>query len=1173
MPSRHSITRIFALLVLLLGAAALRAADLDLKKLPPAAASHDFIKDIKPLLEASCVKCHGAGKQKGEFRIDSRAALLKGGHEGKAIVEGDSEKSPMIHFAARLVEDMEMPPKGKGEALTAQQIGVLRSWIDQGAKWPDSVKLVEPPATEELSKAALALLPKPADRKIDFVKDVQPIFVSACYGCHGPKKQEAALRLDHKPTALKGGERGVAIIPGKSTESLLIHLVSGLLKDEFMPKKGERLSAEQVGVLRAWIDQGAQWPESASVALKNKTDHWAFKAPIKPAPPVVQDKTWPKNAIDNFILARLEKEGLKPSAEAEKITLLRRISLDLIGLPPSIKDVEAYLADQSPDAYQKQIERLLASPHYGERWGRHWLDGARYADSDGFEKDKPRSAWPYRDWVINAVNRDLPYDQFVIEQIAGDQLANPTQEQIVATGFLRNSMINEEGGVDPEQFRMEAMFDRMEAIGKSVLGLTVQCCQCHTHKYDPITHDEYYRLFAFLNNDHEAQPMVYTPGELRMRADVLRQVSETEADLKHKNPDWESRMAKWEEEWQARPKIEWKVIQPVVEDISTGGQRYIPQKDGSFFAGGYQPTKHDVKMTITTDVKNITAFRLECMNDSNLPAHGPGRSKFGSFALTEFKVEAASAKEPGKRQAVKFNKASSDLEPPPETPINLLFNEKKPVKRFIGPASYAIDAKANTAWSNDLGPGRRNRDCTAVFNAEKPIEHEGGTELTIRLTQNHGGWNSDDLHANNLGRFRLSITTAENAGADVIPPNVRQILAVPRDKRSPAQVAAVFAYWRTTQPEWKEANTKIDQFWKAHPEGTTQMVLEARDEMRLTSVLKRGDWLKPAKPVSPGVPAFLHPLPANAPPTRLTFARWLVDPKSPTAARSMVNRMWQNYFGIGIVATSEDFGTQCEPPSHPELLDWLACDFMEKGWSLKEMHRLIVNSATYKQSSKVTPELYSKDQYNRLLARSARLRVEGEIVRDISLAVSGLLNPAVGGRSVMPPAPAFLFQPPASYAPFPWVDEIGPERYRRAIYTYRRRSTPYPLLQTFDAPEGTTSCVRRGRSNTPLQALMTLNETLYVESAQGLARRILEEGGTSDTDRINYAFRRTLSRLPTDNELKRLQALLEKQRAAKVEGAGNPPENLPAGTTPADFAAYTTVSRVLLNLDETITKE
>ncbi len=1014
-------------------------------------------------------------------------------------------------------------------------------------------------------------------QEVDFARDVRPILESKCYACHGPKKQQSDFRLDDRSRAFRGGTEGVAIVPGHADRSALVHRIAPEADpDEAMPPKGDRLTPEQVAAVRAWVDKGAIWPEDTGRALAG---HWAFRAPTRPAPPEVRDRSWPRNPVDRFVLARLEAEGLTPSPEADRATLIRRLSLDLVGLPPTIAEVDAFVADGSPDAYEKAVDRLVASPHYGERWGRHWLDVARYADTDGFEKDKARHIWFYRDWVISAFNRDLPFDRFVIEQIAGDLLPGATQDQSVATGFLRNSTVNEEGGIDPEQFRMEAMFDRVEAIGKGVLGLTVQCAQCHTHKFDPITHEEYYRLFAFLNNDDEPSRLVYTPDEQMRVAAVRRQVREAEDGIRHANPDWRDRMDRWEDDRSRAPAPKWTVVQAPFEDISTGGQKYLMLPDGSFRAAGYAPTKHTAKVTVKVNLPRITAFKLELMNDANLPAYGPGRSLWGTCALTEFKVEAGSKD----RKPVKIARVSADFEQA-EAPLEAYYDDRSGKKRVVGPASYAIDGKDETAWGIDAGPGRRNVGHEAVFVADKPVEGPDGIELTFGLAQSHGGWNSDDLMTNNLGRFRLSVTGDPDAVADPVPVRVREALAVPRDRRSPEQVEAIFAHWRTTVPAWKAENDRAEAFWKDHPAGATTLVLQSRAEPRTTSVLKRGDFLKPARPVGPGVPAFLHQLPPGAPLNRLTFARWLVDPKSPTTARTFVNRAWQGYFGTGLVATSEDLGTQAEPPSHPELLDWLAVDFMEKGWKIKDLHRTIVTSAAYRQSSKATPDRLAKDPYNRLLGRGARLRVEGEVVRDIQLSASGLLNPAMGGRSVMPPAPAFLFQPPASYAPFPWVEEKGPDRYRRGVYTWRRRTTPYPMLATFDVPEGNTSCVRRNRSNTPLQALMTLNETIAVEAARALARLALADGGPTDPDRVTYAFRRCVGRPPTADEKAVLLKLLVDQRKRFADGWNSPwemvtgsksdrPVDLPGGASPTDWAAYTVVARVLLNLDETITKE
>ncbi len=1007
---------------------------------------------------------------------------------------------------------------------------------------------------------------------VDFHRDIRPILSNACFQCHGPdeKNRKADLRLDTKSGTFEDRGDYFIIVPGKPEKSRLIQRITAPDPKKRMPpaKSGKKLSPQQIDLILRWVQQGAKWSE-----------HWAFVPPVRPALPAVKNSRWLRTPIDAFILARLEREGLRPAPPADRATLLRRLSLDLIGLPPTPAEVDAFLADSSPNAYEKQVERLLQSPHYGEHWGRRWLDAARYADSDGYEKDKSRQVWAYREWVINTLNRDLPYDQFVVEQLAGDLLPHATQGQRVATGFLRNSMLNEEGGVDPEQFRMEAMFDRMDAIGKSILGLTIQCAQCHNHKFDPFTQEEYYRMFAFLNSDYEANIAVYTPEEQRKRAEIFRRIGAIEADLRHRHPDWPRRMAEWEATVKG-DQPDWRIVRPELD--ASGGQKHYLLADGSVLAQGYAPTKHTTEFTVRTDLPAITAVRLELLNDPNLPLGGPGRSIKGLFALTEFRVTAAPADHPSQKKQVKIVRATADVNPP-ERELEPIFNDRTKRRRVTGPIDYAIDGKDETAWGIDIGPGRSNVPRKAVFVFDKPITFPKGAVLTFRLTQNHGGWNSDDNQNNNLGRFRFAITTAPNPTADPLPQHVRQILAVPPERRSAAQTAVVFRYWRTTVPEWRDANARIEELWRQHPEGSTQLVLQARPEPQPTHMLKRGDFLKPGKVVGPGVPAFLHPLPEQAPPNRLTFARWLVDRNSPTTARAIVNRVWQAYFGTGIVSTSEDLGSQSEAPSHPELLDWLAVEFMDRGWSLKTLHRLIVTSAVYRQSAHVTPELLARDPLNRWLAHGPRLRVEAEVVRDIALDASGLLDETIGGPSVFPPAPAFLFQPPASYGPKIWPEDTGHGRYRRALYTFRYRSVPYPMLQAFDAPNGDFSCVRRARSNTPLQALTTLNEPLFLECARALARRTVGEGGRTDHQRLEYAFRRCLARKPSANEARALLALLDKQLRRYQSGEVDPgpliaedpkqPSTLPKGVTAPQLAAWTVVARVLLNLDETITKE
>jgi hypothetical protein len=1008
--------------------------------------------------------------------------------------------------------------------------------------------------------------------KIDFARDVRPILSNNCFLCHGndDKNRQAGLRLDLKEKAFGAGDSGaVAIKPGKSDESELVRRIFSTHADEAMPptKSGKKLTDAEKKTLREWIAQGAAWGK-----------HWSFEPPIRPAIPVVKGHSWVKNPIDAFILHRLELAKLTPSTPANRRTLIRRLSLDLVGLPSS---QEATLRFEAGGNLEREIDVLLDSPHYGERWARWWLDAARYADSDGFEKDKSRQVWMYRDWVVNAFNRDLPYDRFVIEQIAGDMLPNADSHNQIATGFLRNSMINEEGGVDPEQFRMEAMFDRMDAVGKSVLGLTIQCAQCHTHKFDPIQHEDYYRMFAALNNAHEANIAVYSSGDQAKREAIVAAIRKIEDELKSKHPNWKSELAAWEKTVPA-PKSEWETLRLAVDDISTGGQRYLQMEDGSLLAQGYAPTKHTVLLTAKTSLESIAAVRLDLMNDPNLPLGGPGRSIVGSGALSEFEVEAAPANEPDKRKRVKIGTAAADFNAP-ERPLEGMFNDKSNKKRIVGPLAFALDGKEETAWTTDAGPGRRGVPRHAVFKFAKPIVNKGGSILTIKLKQNHGGWNSDDNQNCNLGRIKISATKDEKAVADSVPADVRTVLAVSEPSWTPRQRELVFNHWRTLNPQWKDANDRIEAEWKKHPQETTQLVLHERQQPRKTHLLYRGDFLQPKQEVKAGTPSFLHGSADNERFDRLAFAKWLVDRKSPTTARAIVNRVWLAYFGQGLVSTPEDLGSQSEPPSHPELLDWLAIEFMESGWSMKKLHKLIVSSNAYQQSSKVTPEALSADPYNRLLARGPRFRVDGETVRDIALAASGLLNLTMGGPSVFPPAPDFLFQPPVSYGPKIWPESKGADRYRRALYTFRYRSVPFPMLQNFDAPNGDASCVCRTRSNTPQQALTSLNEPLFLECARALARLTVEKGGANDDGRLSFAFERCTNRLPTAKEKTVLVAFLDKETKRFADKNAKPwdlaaddpkkPPPLPKDVTPAQLAAWTAVSRVLLNLDETIVKE
>jgi len=1015
-------------------------------------------------------------------------------------------------------------------------------------------------------------LPSAATRGVDFAVDIQPLLAGRCYSCHGPEKQKGDLRWDDRASVLKGGENGPVLVPGNSSASRVIRLIAGLEPDSIMPPRGERLDAAQIGLFRAWIDQGAKWPEAVAGAAASKRDHWGFRAPVRPALPLVKHRDWPHNPIDRFILARLDKERFKPSPEAGRTTLIRRLSLDLTGLPPTIGEVDEFVKDRAPDAYEKLVDRLLSSPHYGERWGRHWLDVARYADTNGYEKDQPRSIWPYRDWVIQALNRDLPYDQFLTEQLAGDLLPNPTLDQCVATGFLRNSMLNQEGGIEPEQFRVEALIDRIDTLGKSCLGLTLNCCQCHNHKYDPFSQKEYYQLFALLNNDDEAFLEVPSSAQARQRAQILEQIHTLEDQALAKDAGLGARMATWEATLTGSTNA-WQVLDP--KEWFNFATKFEKEPDLSLLAGGDLQRGGVTRVWVETTLTNITGFRLEALTNNNLMYGGPGQRGKGSFLIKEFAVEVSSLDGTGPTNRLHFRRASANAEAPGFGITN------------------AIDGNTDHGgWTPTLTAEHRNENHQAVFECDQPVGAASGVRLGFTLYQSLNGETNLDCHI--LGSFRLSATTdAAPLAADPLTPAQRRILATPAAERSPEQRRQLFGIFRHTDPACQELNKQIDHLWADWPYPPTTLVLRQRPHPRQTHVFKRGDRLRPEEVVMPGVPAVLHAWPADAPRNRLGLARWLVDPRSPTTARVAVNRIWQAYFGQGLVTTPEDFGTRVETPSHPELLDWLACELMEptsapsRGksgagavapWSLKHIHRLIVTSATYRQASRVAPEMYARDQFDRWLERAPRLRVEGEVVQDIALSISGLLNSNIGGPSVHPPIPDSVGD--TVYGGFSWPESRGDERYRRGLYTFWKRSLPFPALATFDVPSGETACPRRARSNTPLQALTSLNEKTFVQAAQALARRVMKEGGTDNRSRATYAFRLCTARPPTAAELARLLRFWQEEYAyfdndteSAVKVAATDPAGMPSKLNLHQAAAWTMVSRVLLNLDETITKE
>jgi hypothetical protein len=990
---------------------------------------------------------------------------------------------------------------------------------------------------------------------VDFAREVLPLFANSCFSCHGPNKQEAQFRLDVREIALKGGELGTAIVPGDSAHSLLVLAIAGAKADLKMPKKGTSLTAEQIGLVRAWIDQGAVWPESASVKLADKKNHWAFKAPVKPKPPELRKATWPKNPIDGFVLAKLNAEKLEPSPEADRRTLLRRVTLDLTGLPPTLKEIENFLGDKTPGAYERVVERLLKSPHYGERWARHWLDLARYADTNGYEKDKPRSIWPYRDWVIRAFNDDMPFDEFAIEQLAGDLLPNPTVQQRVATGFLRNSMLNQEGGVEPEQFRVEALVDRVDTFGKAFAGLTFNCCQCHNHKYDPFSQKEYYQLYAFLNNDEEAFVEVPTPEQSTTRATILKAVATLEDKAIASTTNLSERLSAWEARAAQAP-TNWTTIEP--QDWRNFATKFEKLEDGSLLGGGDLQLGGLMQVWADAPAGKITAFRLDALTNANLLSGGPGLVANGSFLVREFTVESYTTNTPSVTNKIKFRRALCDLEAP----------------GFA--VASAIDGEMNKGgWTPAVTPDQRNKSHYAIFECAEPVEFPPGTKLEINV---HEKFDKDTgLKCHMIGCLRLSTTTEPIAtNAVLLPPAMR--LPLLTGNLSKEKNRELFDIFRHSDTNFLALNKEITEQWTNWPSPATSLALAPRATLRATHIFKRGDRLRPGEAVTPDVPEVLNAFPSHAPRNRLGLAQWLTDRKNPTTARVFVNRLWQAYFGQGLVTTPEDFGTRVDAPSHPQLLDWLACELMDSNWNIKHIHRLIVTSATYRQASKVTPELYERDQYNRLLARAPRLRVESEVVQDVALSVSGLLNSKIGGPSVYPPIPASVGD--TVYGGFTWPESTGADRYRRGMYTFAKRSLPFPTLNTFDAPSGDTACPRRVRSNTPLQALTTLNEKTFVQAAQALAMRLMKEGGTNTPARIQFGFELCTGRKPDPTEVSKLSAFWQKEydffeehSAAAVKVALPDPAALPEDLNFHKAAAWAMVSRAILNLDETFTRE
>lgn len=964
---------------------------------------------------------------------------------------------------------------------------------------------------------------------VDFNRDVRPVLAQHCFKCHGMDEQgrKGKLRLDLRDAATGKGKSGeVAIVPGKADASEVIKRVFSTDEDEVMPPPHTKavLPESAKNILKAWIAEGAPYEA-----------HWAYVPPKQAALPMAG-----VHPIDAFIQDRLKREGLQPAAEADRYTLVRRVYLDLTGLPPTAAEADAFVNDKAADAYDKLVDSLLASKTYGERWARRWLDLARYADTNGFEKDRPRQIWPYRDWVVRALNADMSFDQFSIKQIAGDMLPKATADDLIATGFHRNTMLNEEGGADPNEYRFYAMVDRVGVTGTTWMGLTMNCCQCHTHKYDPILHTDYYRTMALLNNASEPTYFIPTPEVAAQQKAQAEKIAKLEAELPAKFPGgqaaMESRFAGWIEGKSHRAS-KWEVIRPTKMETT---MPHLEQQADGFILGSGDISKSDVyDLSFKAPIKGVRALRIEVASHPSLPGNGPGLTYYegpiGGFFLSEMQ-----ALQNGQRVKIARAEGTNDEE---EDKINDAAGAPKAKAKAAAKkknnASATLDGEMSSGWQVLGGYDVQH---AAVFHFEQPVDLTNGLDLKM-LFEKH--------FACPLGHFRVSVTTSDHAEAMGLPMEVEEAL-VSGDKSKREVLLRSFL---ETAEEMEKAAKPVLMARKSPPRGQATLVMQERaaNNPRVTHRYHRGEYLQPKEEVTAGVPAFLPALPKDAPANRLTFAKWLFAPENPLTARVTVNRQWQAFFGRGIVKSLEDFGYQSDPPSHPELLDWLAVEFAKQGWSMKKLHRLIVTSATYKQGSRITPEHAQKDAENLLLSRGARFRLDAEVIRDSALKAAGVLSLKMGGPGVYPPQPLSVTSE-GTYGKFEWTVSEGEDHFRRSLYTFTKRTAPFAMATTFDAPTGESCLAKREVSNSPLQALTLLNDQMFMEAAQAMAKQVIAES-QSDDERLQNIFRRVATRPAAADELAMLKAFLQKQREKKL----------------TEEALWADVSRAALNLDEAIT--
>jgi hypothetical protein len=1022
--------------------------------------------------------------------------------------------------------------------------------------------------------------------QVTFNRDVRPILSDACFQCHGPDEQQrkGGLRLDQSEGALQGGESGPAIVPGRPADSLVWQRIISGDPDIHMPppETGRTLTAKQQETLRQWIEQGAAWE-----------GHWAFQ-PVR-RPPLPATSSGSSHPIDTMIRRRLEESGLNPAPEASRETIIRRVTLDLTGLPPTLEEVDAFLSDNSVQAYERLVDRLLSSPRYGERMAQQWLDFARYADSNGFQVDSSRQMWAWRDWVINAFNRNHPFDQFTIDQLAGDMLPAPTQDQIIATGFNRNTRLNGEGGRIAEEWFAETVIDRVETAGLTWMGLTLNCCRCHDHKYDPISQREFYQLFAFFNSNDESgvldseggspgrgnsRPVhtVITPEHQRALDELAHETMLLETRLKELQQTAAERQPAWEAETLRKLASEeptWRQLE-LSKASSVGGALLERQTDGSWLATGPNPAHDEYRLEGPVAAGTFSGVLLECLPDGRLPNQSLGRYSNGNFVLSGIHAE-ITASSLSKPVPIQFVRAVADYE-----------QNGWPVSKVLD--GQARDRRNQAGWAVD-GPTRREI-CRAVFALAAPLEIPADAHLHITLRH-------DAINGHNIGRFKLFSSalppaTLAPSGAS-FPEAVRVVLQLPAATRSPEQQRLITTYFlENGDAAAAAARARLDAARKAAEDQKAQlpivMVMKEMAKPREARILIRGQYDRPGDVVERGVPLAIAPFPADYPRDRLGFARWLVSPGHPLTARVWANRAWERFFGTGIVKTTENLGSQSDWPSHPELLDWLAAEFMQPtfvstvsgqpthAWDIKALDKLIVLSAAYRRSAKALTADYQADPENRLISRGPRFRLSAETLRDQALAASGLLVPDIGGPSVRPYMPEGVWDETSRYGDLRgYRPDEGSGLYRRSLYTIWKRTAAPPSMLLFDAPSREICTVKRSRTNTPLQALALLNETTWVEAARKLAERSLTSGPESDVARLEWAFRTVTARRPEPQELelllrglqedlKRFQADPAAARQLISVGRASPPADIP----PETLAAWTLTTTLLLNLDEVL---